>query len=196
MPLPAIAIGAKLLGARKALKRVPRKVWITLAVVAAVVLAGWLAHRWHAGKVEAFGNERYAAGYAQARGEIEALRQQINRRNAELAAALRSKHDEQIRRNSADADALRLRGPGRAACASAFYIPAAAGRHDGAGRPADAAVGDVRSEQREPLVGLPFAPTVAFAEQHDNFRTEALSWRAWHFQFTTEWEKWRAKAGQ
>lgn len=188
MPLPAL--GAKLLGVRKMLAKVPTWLWIALAVVLLGLVGAW----WHGNKVEAFGDERFAEGRASRDAEIEGLRKQINQRNAELAAALRSKHDDQIRRNAADADALRLHGPGRAACSGASYIPAAAGGHVGPGRPADAAVGTVPDGERIELIGLPFAPTVSFAEQHDNFRTEAISWREWHKTFTAEWEAYKAKA--
>lgn len=184
------ALGAKFVATRIGvlLARVPRWVWIALAVVALVAVGAW----WHGNRVEAFGNAKYQAGRDSRDKEIERLTRELDGRNAALAAEIRRNHDAQIRRNAVDADALRVRGPGKGACAP--VVPPGSGGRDAAGGPGDAAVDQVHNGAGEPLIGLPFPATVSFAEQHDNFRTEALSWRGWHARFTAEWEAWRKKA--
>lgn len=171
--------------AKAAFGMVPKWVWAALA--GAILFA--FAVNWHSGKVRAFGNERYQAGYDAAKGEIEALRRQVNQRNAELAAALRSKSDEENRRIAADADNLRLRGAGKAACVA--RLPAAAGGHDEAGRPADAAGPEMPAGE---WAAVPWGWLVGRAETHDLYRNEALSWREWHKAFSAEWEAYKAKA--
>lgn len=176
------------------LKRIPKRVWLWLVVAAVVAFVVWKALDWHGDRKHAFGEERYAAGYGAAHAEITALQKQLNARNAELAAMMRSKNDAKLRDVARDADALRLRGAGKAACSGASFLPAAAGGRDEAGGTGDAALASVPAGERLDLFGLPVAPTIDFAEQHDAFRVEALGWREWHAAFTAEWEAYRKRA--
>lgn len=171
------------------LKRIPRWVWLLLAGAVLVLFA----MRWHAGKAEAFGAERYQAGYAAAQADAKAARDELERRNAKLAAELRSKNDAKLRDVARDADAVRLRGAGKAACSGPAFLPAAAGGRNAPDRSGDAALAEVPAGERVDLFGLPVAPTIDFAESHDAYRVEALGWREWHAAFTAEWEAYRKK---
>lgn len=175
------------------LKRIPGRVWLRFFIIAAAVILGFLAYRWHGNKVEAFGNAKWGEGYQQARADAEAVRAELERRNAALAAELRSKNDAKLRDVARDADAVRLRGAGKAACSGASFLPTAAGGRDPASRAGDAAVAALPAGERIDLFGLPVAPTIDFAEQHDAFRIEVLGWREWHALFTAEWEAYRKR---
>lgn len=175
--------------ARSALmKMVPKWVWIALAGAALVLLGLW----WHSGKVKAFGDERYRAGW-ESRGQvIDVLQKRLAAKDAELARALRSKHNEQIRRIAVAADAVRVRGPGQALCSPAA-VPAVSGGAQ-AGGAGNGAVANVHNQQREPLVGLPFAAAVDFAEQHDTLRAEVLTLRAAWDAYTAQWKAYEKQA--
>lgn len=167
--------------------------WKLILLVIVIGIVIWRALAWHAGKVEAFGDERFKAGYEQARTDAKAAQVEVDNRGAEIAAEERRKHDEEDRRIATAYDALRLRGAGKAACTNSAFLPAASGGHDQAGGSADGAVADLHNQQWQPLVGLPLAPTLDFGEQHDSFRNEALSWRSWHFRFTVLWAEYQRK---
>lgn len=174
-----------LLGARAFLKSVPWQVWVAIAVV----IASFFAVRWHSGQIKAYGTERFQAGRNYRDSEILALQKELDAKNAELAAELRRKHDEAARSIARDADALRLHGPGKAACSGPAFTPARTAGHEQSGGAGDAAVDEVPDGARAALIALPFPGAVAFAEQHDAFRLEALAWREWHRRF---YDKWKA----
>lgn len=104
-----------------------------------------------------------------------------------LATDLRNRNNETNRRIAADADALRLRGPGRASCPG-YPAPAASG-HNAPGRPGDAAVDRLPDQERLDLIALPFSGTVAFAEQCDLNRAEVLTWREYSAKLLKAWPK-------
>lgn len=170
--IPFLApLALKLAPVGKVVRSIPRQVWIALAVALIV----FLGVRWHQGQV----SDAREAGYEQ--GKIdEAARtaeavKKLAARAEQIAANIRSKTDETNRRIAGDADAVRVSGPGKAACPN----PAAAspgGRVTPSGT-ADASVDQVPDREGVELIGLPFADLVGFAERHDLCRTEALAWR-------------------
>lgn len=172
------------------LRGIPRWVWLLLAVA----LAFRFAVNWHAGKIDALEKAAYGRGVTDTSAAMARLQRQRERIDAAIAAELRNRHDEENRRIAADADRLRLRGPGKAACPDPRVVPVGAGRHGAAGRSADAAVDRVPDPAGPELIAMPFVGAIAFGGQHDGFRTEALSWREWHRRFTAEWKRSRAAA--
>src|SRR5690349_16757961 len=91
---------------------VPRWVWILLA--AAILYRGALS--WHAHKVEATVNAAYARGAADRDAHWTAKAREWEARINGINAAIRSENNETNRRIAGDADAVRVRGPGKAAC--------------------------------------------------------------------------------
>jgi len=164
-------------------KSVPRWAWIALAV-AALIGAGLFFHaRAVSSAIDAAekrGEKRADARHAKKAREWEA---RING----ISANLRSRNSETNRRIAGDADALRVRGPGKAACLNPA-TPAASG-HLPPGRAADAPVAEVPDGERVDLIALPFADAIAFAEQHDLCRAEVLTWREQSGQQAEAWQK-------
>jgi len=165
--------GAKLAGF---FSRAPSWFWIGVAF--AVLLLGF--QLWHSSRVNAViaAAEKRGADAAYARVTAKAIA--LERKAAALAETLRSRNNETNRLIAADADDLRLRGPGKAACPVA--APAAPGGHQPPGGAADAAVAPLPDRERVDLIALPFAGAIAFAEQCDLNRAEVLTWR----QFQSE----------
>lgn len=170
--------------------RIPRWAWIALAVVVIVVAGNW----YHGKKVDAQYKAAYAAGKAD-----EAKRWQIafdkmqdaadkwkanyEAKAEELSTERRKRHDETLRRNSAIADALRLRGPG-AASASRCRPLNNSGLSNGPGqsgsspsRP-DAPGPSVPADGGDAIV--PWSWLVKRAEEHDELLSEANTWRTWY----------------
>lgn len=176
MPLPLILAGAalKLSPIGKFLKDIPREVWIGLAVLA--LIAGGVIY--HKRAVSNARTEGHAAG-VKAEGErIAAKVLELKVKADKLAADIRRKNDATNRAIAGDADALRVRGAGKASCLG----PAAssAGGRVAPGGKADAAVDPLPGRERVELIGLPFADLVNAAERCDLNRAEVLSWREWH----------------
>lgn len=171
----AARFAAKRVG--NAIKRIPAWAWIALAV-AAIIVGGiiWHQHTAHAAiaAAEKRGEDR---AYARVAEQARKLEQRANAASSKIASTLRSKNDETNLRIVRDADAQLLRGPGKAAYRSCPAAPAGASGHVAADRPADAAVDQMPDGERPDLIVMPFADAIAFAEQHDLNRAEALSWR-------------------
>lgn len=165
------------------LKRIPRWVWIALAVVLIIVAGLW----WHGRQVKAFGEERFNAGYAKAIEDGKKRVRKVEQKSTKITTEIRSKSDEEIRRNTRRADDLRLRGPGAAACLNSG-IPDSASGHDAAGGQPDASGARVPEQNR---IALPFNYAVDQAEVADANRIEVLAWREWHRRLTDEWAKYR-----
>jgi len=165
------------------LKRIPRGVWIALAVVA-ILLLGTCAHK---RSVTKFGNERYAAGKADEAARIEKKAKQLAAKAEALSIALRSKSDETNRRIAGDARAVLVRGPGKAACLNPSSS-GTSGRVTTLGQTSPA-MDQVPPGERVDLIALPFAPTIRLAEQHDLCLAEAATWREWHRLLVADWEK-------
>lgn len=159
------------------LKRVPGKVWVALAIIAALV-AAFFVHQHIAGeRLQA----RYNAGYAQ--GRLDATKAQIAAQAKADAAAkainttIRKKTDEEDRHIARDADDLRVRGPGKAACPGVAAPRRPASGHVAVGGAPDAAVGQVPGGGGVDLIAVPFADLIDFAEHADRNRAEVNAWR-------------------
>lgn len=163
-------------------RRIPPRVWLVLGVLALIAAGLW----WHRSAVADARAEGMIAGRAERdlawqRSFDTALAKGLKYKadyqlaSQQLAAAIRSKTDETLRRNGAAADALRLRGPGASAApvcrsgGSAATGPAAGGRRP-AGGPGDAPLDHLPADPG--LAIVPWSDLVRFAEQHDRFRAE------------------------
>jgi hypothetical protein len=166
--------------------------WVGLAVAAllAVLLVHSHGETRHWSKQSAQFEKLYRGEVAKqqriAKQALE-LKAKIDALTAKIAAEERTKNDVEDRRIAAAADALRVRGPGKAVCIAS--IPAAAGGHVEAGGPGDASVHGVPDPQRVALIGLPVSSAVGFAEQHDVFRAEVIAWRTWYKRVHEAWPK-------
>jgi len=117
------------------------------------------------------------------------LKQKIDGLTINISHLLKEQNDAQNARIHSAADDLRMRGPGKAACPSNPGLAAAPGRSQqpiGAG---NAAVAPVHDSGGISLIALPFADTVDFGEEHDRYRTEAMTWREWYKRLTAIWPK-------
>ena len=176
-------IGGFIRGVGRFLRVIPWQVWAVLALAIAV----FVGVKIHAHKVEAFGEERftagYAKGYADAKADAEKARAEVEVRGREMAQDERTKNDAK----TADLDrAVRtvfVRGPGRAACAP--VTPAAAdGATGSGGAEGNDAVSGVPAGAGQPLIGLPIDAAAAFARQNDKALIDNASWWSWYDRYT------------
>lgn len=183
-------------------KRVPRWVWIALAV-AALLVAGYVYHQHRAGAAiaaakaeqkkadDAAWQARFDEMHAQA-VDIRTKAETIGRK---ISSTLKERHDAQIRDHDAVAGDMRLRGPGKAAapanCRPVDYpgLSAAAGGVGGPGGGGAAAAGPLPSNERLALV--PWSWLVDQARQADDSRSEVITWRNWYIDQVEAWEKVR-----
>lgn len=172
--------------------RIPPKVKLALLGLACA-LALFFVHQHIAHKALAaaynHGKSDEAAAIAK---KALALKTRIDALTSRIALDERNKNDAENRRISAAADALRLRGPGKASCSVHSQPAAAAGGHDHGGT-GDVAVGPLPDGARVDLIGLPFADTVDFAKNHDSWRAEALSWRSYYARLKQAWPSDKGK---
>jgi hypothetical protein len=177
------AVGARLLPVRRVLGAVPPKVWLALAIA----LAAFLGFLWHQHAAHKAINAAYQQGKADeaehVRKQALELKAKADKVNAEIAAKIRSKNDEENRRIAGAADALRVSGPGRAVCARP---PAAASGPQSASAAAAAAGSEMPSADS---AAVPWGWLVTRAEEHDQLRAEVLSWRSWYDQMVKAWPK-------
>lgn len=173
-----------------ALKSVPRFVWYALA--AALVFA--FAVHWYNGKIDAAEKRGADAAYAHIADKAREIERQANDLAAKISEAFRRKNDEEARAIARAADAVLMRGPGKAACSSVAGVPTLSSRPQPASGPADAPLDQVPSGARTDLIALPFAPTVAFGREHDLNRSELLTCRAAWQRLSAEWEALRNRS--
>jgi len=173
------------------LKRIPRGVWIALAV-AALLGIGVLMHGRAVRKAH---DAAYAQGRADEAARIERKALRIAAKATAIAQAVKDRNNETNRRIAGDADDLRVRGPGKAACLN----PAApsAGRHQPPSRPGDDPTGQVPvgnglANSLPELAAVPWPWLVDRAEQCDLNRAEVLSWRE---NYQLQLEAWKKSGG-
>lgn len=195
----APAVWAVLSGVAQA---IPPKVWLVIAGLAALGGAWW----WHTSTVKAAYNRGYAqatvdrdaqwrGAFAKMNAAAEMWRDNFDRQGAALAAEIGAKHAQELRANAARADALRLRGPGRAAAClnpggGAGLAPGSGG-HDAPGGAADAGMAGLPDET--PMAIVPWPDLIQRSEDADADRAEVKAWREWYARTTAEWEEYRAK---
>ena len=168
-----------------ALKLVPRWVWELFAAALAVHVA--LA--WYHGKLDdAYnrGKQDEAAHIEQKALEIKAKADKLS---AAISNAIRSQNDAENRRISSDANSLRLRAPGRAECTSIAGVPTGPSGPQPANGASGTPVARVPYPEWQSLLGMPAAPTITFAEQHDLNRAEIIAWREWYRKQQEAWPK-------
>lgn len=176
------------------LSRIPARVWKMLAIALVVALLIFVGLRWHGHKVEQLRKESFAAGRQSAVKDMVALRDQLNRAHAQDVARMRSENDAKLRDVGRDADALRLRGPGRAACSA--VLSGGSGGRDQAGGEARAPVSELPDAGRAELIALRFDAATDLGESHDSLRVEVLGWREWHAHFVKLWSDYAAKVAK
>lgn len=187
--------GLALLVLRPALRQVlvdligsipPRVLWALLAM-AAIFGAVW----WHGFAVQrAFDRgqeagkmvrDTYWKGQIAEWREVGRLWKSAYEAKSRTAAILiGERYAQDLRRNAALADDLRLRGPGRAgACSgpgSIANVAGGAGRQDGSPAPADAPTGPMPAGDGQAIV--PWGWLVQRAEEHDRLLAEVTAWRS------------------
>lgn len=181
---------------------IPPKVWLVIAVLAALGGAWW----WHTSTVTAAYNKGYAtavvkrdaqwsAAFAKMNAAAEAWRDNFDKRGARLAAEIGARHAQELRANAALADALRLRGPGRAAACfnpgGGAGLSASPGGHDAPGGAADAGVAGLPDET--PMAILPWPELIQRSEDADADRSEVIAWRDWFARNKKAWDEYREK---
>lgn len=154
-------------------KKIPAWVYILIAVA---IAAGVLAHL-HSNAVKSFGDQRFQDGVNAEKAAVASAQARANARATKINTSLRTTNDEENRTIARSADDVRLRGPGKAVCPGLAAAPRAASGHVAAGGAANAPVDQLPDPERPALITLPFADTIAFAEQHDRCRAESLTWR-------------------
>lgn len=179
--------------------RIPPKVKLAIAL-AILLLVLFLVHQHVAhNRITAADKAGYDRRASEDAAALRDLRQRV--RNAEtnaatIAANERNKHEQAVHANAAAAGAILLHGPGAASCRFDNHpgLPAAAGGSGKAGGAADAALDPMPDGGGTELIALPFAGTVAFAQQQDDLRDEVIRWHNWYPKMVVEWAKLTAPA--
>ncbi len=169
------------------LSRFWKPLLIGLAILAAVLWHQHIAHN----AIAAAEKRGEARAYANVERQARELTAKADALNGKIAGAMREKNREENARIAADADDLRLRGPGAARCAGVTRLPAAAGGSQSAGRN-----GDATGPQMPPAdsAAVPWGWLVDRGEEHDLNRAEVLAWRDWYATFKKRWDEWNADA--
>jgi hypothetical protein len=161
-----------LLSAGRWIKGLPWQVW---AVIGLALLL-FLGVRWHNGQIK----DAEKRGADRAYAAVEKKARQLEAKANAVADKIRSKTDEAARTIAADADVIRVSGPGKA---RACPVPAASGRREPAGGGSDAAGPEMPSDDR---AAVPWQWLVQRAEQCDLNRNEVLAWREWHEKLSAQ----------
>jgi hypothetical protein len=183
------------------LKMVPAWAWKALAIAAALV-ALVLVHQHYAHKAIAAAkaeqqtadNSRFAKQLAHVAEQANAIRIKAEALSASIAAQERTRHEQDLRRNAADAAALRVRGPGAAAshCGPVDHpgLSASAGGRLDAASGADAAGPALPAGE---WATVPWTWLVDRAREHDDLLAEVRTWRSSDTRPRSAWEQMRAQ---
>lgn len=185
-----IGIASKLLGVKSTLSKIPPKVWYALAIIAALAIAFF----WHQHAAHKALKAADQAGYNRRSKEVEQaalkLKAKVDALTAKIVLEERKRNAQAHRDNDVAADALLVRGPGKAVCS---VRPVASGP---ALRPADGSpvavngqVAGVPEPGGQSLIALPFADSVSFAREHDSCQIDRKSWEDWHSAVLKAWPK-------
>lgn len=159
--------------------------WVWGALLAALVV--WLVIGWHGRVVKRAISAAETRGETRAYAAVEKKARELERKANELTGKIRSRFNEETHAIARRADAILVRGPGRAACPVA--APAASGA-----RPADpapgAGLGRVSYPEGIELIALPFPGAVSLAENHDQCWAEVKAWRSQNEEL---WKAWRER---
>lgn len=116
-----------------------------------------------------------------------ALKTRLDAAGVEIARKNRELNDEQNRRIAASADAVRLHGPGKAACPGNPGSPAAAGRPEPGSGAGNVAVDPVPDRAGVVLIAVPFDDSVTWGADHDGARAENIAWHQWYRDLVAAW---------
>lgn len=154
------------------------------------VLLSWLSlHHWgearHWKKQSAQFEKLYNADETAAQKIAQhalALKAQLDSLGRNISTTLKGLNDAKNTRIDSSADALRVRGSGKAACPGNTRLPASSSGHQQPSGTGNAALPQLRDAGGIDLIALPFADTVDFGQEHDRYRAEVLTWREWYRQ--------------
>ena len=163
--------------------------WIGLV---AALLLGWKwlgaageARHWHkqSDRYEALYNGEVANEAKIAKQAVD-LKTRIDALTSSITKTVRDMHDAEDRRIASDADAIRLRGPGKATCPSSAGASSAAVRHDaatGADAGPQVSSGD--------WAAVPWNWLVQVVEEHDQLLNKVKAAEEQHTQLEQAWPK-------
>ena len=184
------------------LKAIPKQVWIALAIAFAVGAAVAVhQHVAHMAIADAKTEQTRADSadfdrqIAQAHADALAWRNRAIEESQQITKLEKDKADAETRAHAAAADALLVRGPGAAASHCGPGYPAAvsggAGGHDQA-----APAGAAARPQVPPgdWATVPWSWLVGVVREHDDLRSEDLTWRDDHARQAATWERLRSAA--
>ena len=192
LALSGLSIASKLTGAGNAAKgflaAIPKPVWEAIAVLGyALALIALHQHAVHEHDASII-----SANNAQWQARLNAAAAQMKAKDVEIAsmsAQLRKVNDEANQAIAADAAAQRVRGPGKAACPGVSGAAPSASGPQPSSRPGDAPLAQLPGTGGLNLIALPFADTIDFGAEHDSYRAEVTSWRAWYGKLIAAWPK-------
>lgn len=188
-----LSLGLRLLGVGRWLgaiaRSLPREVWYGLALAALLGGAWW----WHRDAVSdareegrkagiAASDAKWQGAFARMQAASDQWRANYEGAATKLSTEIGKRHDQENRLSAALADALRLRGPGRAAapgCRSgaAPGLSAATGEPGRPAAPGDAPGPGLPAEDR---AIVPWPWLVSRAEEHDRLRSRVKAWEEWY----------------
>jgi hypothetical protein len=126
------------------------------------------------------------ASFAKIAAHAQAIKQKTDQLSASINKTIKEKNDAENARISATVDALRLRGPGKAACSGSASTPAVPG--PAAAAPAiNAGVDRLPDQGGQQLIALPFPDTLSFAAAFDRLRAEVAADREQREQLERIW---------
>lgn len=195
-------IGGFIRGAGRLFAKVPWQVWAALALAIAV----FVGVKIHGHKVDAFGNERFtagfSAGYAAAKQDLEKAKAEVETKGRAMAQDERKKNDAKTADLDRSVSDFMRGGAGRAACSP--VTPAATDGASGTGgAEANDAVSGLPAGAGQPLVGVPVDAAAAFARQNDKALIDNASWWSWYDRYSAiiadyqrKVDEFNAKAGR
>jgi hypothetical protein len=152
---------------------------VPLWIVAAVLVVGAIRENRAVDAAEKRGRD---AAYAQITKQAKELAKRAEKISQDAKEFNRAANA----RISRTADDVRVLGPGKANCPGA--VAPSSGGNQGPGK-ANAAVDPVSDPARNTVIGLPFPPTIDFAEQHDRCQIDRQTWEDWYKKLVANWGK-------
>jgi hypothetical protein len=199
--------GKAIANAKSDFAAIPPKVKLALLAIALLAVAV-IVHQRFAHKAiraaelageatgEARANAAWSAQVRQAKAAAETARLKAEALSRSIANQERTRHEEALRRDAADAGTLLLRGPGAAAGRRGPVdhpgVPAGAGGHlDPAAKPDDPG----RQMPSGDWALVPWSWLVSRAQEHDDILSEAVTWRRDHARQSAAWQQLKAGDG-
>jgi hypothetical protein len=175
-------VGLKLLPFGKWIGRVLEKFLTFSLPLWLFISAMGVGYLWHSKQIRLAEKRGSDAAYASITKQANKLTQKANK----ISEDARKLNNDAITAIGKSADIIRVSGPGKASCSGP--IATGSGGSTSGGK-TDAPVADVPNQERVELIGLPFPPTVTFAEQHDKCQIDRKTWEVWYKKLVAEWTK-------